>query len=626
MKPELLAPVNKDTLEAAITFGADAVYFGVEQFNARLRANNFKLVELKEVISKCHKNGVKAYLTLNILIKNYEINSFFNILKEAYLAGIDAVIIQEVSFIDIIRKNFPNLEIHLSTQTAITNPEQLELLSKVDGIILPRELTLAEIESFSKIVPTEVFIQGALCFSYSGLCLLSSFSGMQRSGNRGTCSQLCRKRYNNKYLLNMKDLCTLDCVQDLIKAGVSSFKIEGRLRTPNYIAEAVKAYKQAIDSNSTPDITNLKLAYNRGFTKGFAFTNIDLINPISTDNLGLYLGTVDKNLNIKLKTNLQRGDGIRIIRDTGKNGALIKKIYLKNRLVSQAKKEDIIKLDLFLEPEDQLYKTSSINKAITDYVNTKNPIVIPQRKVKEIILPKIKENKFSDTLLLVKTYTLEEAEKALENKADRVFYSIFEKDYINKLGAYIPRILNSQELKDVIYLINEYKPDYILTGNTGILNHIKAKEIYIDYSINCFNDLDINFYNKFAIPIISPELSYQELINFKDKRFGVLIHGDFPVITTKNKLTQQNLVDEKGFKYKVRKEFNYYQLLSSRPLGLFDNILKLKESNINIFFLDLDKKVQSTIRIYKDILENKKLTTPRMKKGFTLGHFKQNVF
>ena len=197
-KIELILPAgNWNCLKAAVENGADAVYLGIDKFNARRRADNFKLEELREVTKYAHQNGVKVYVTLNILIKNSEIEEFFQTVKELYLAQVDAVIIQELSFLPIIKKNFPKMEVHISTQAAITNTYFYELIKDADKVVLPREYSKEEIEHFIKRtkLPTEIFVQGALCFSYSGKCLFSSFLG-GRSGNRGLCAQPCRRLYN----------------------------------------------------------------------------------------------------------------------------------------------------------------------------------------------------------------------------------------------------------------------------------------------------------------------------------------------------------------------------------------------------------------------------------------------
>jgi collagenase-like PrtC family protease len=622
MKPELLVPVNKKTLDCALNNGADAVYFGVGHFNARRRATNFELADLKSTVIKCHEKGVRAYLTLNILVKNSEISSFFNVIKKAYSAGIDAIIIQEVSFVESIRKNFPGLEIHLSTQAAIYDAEQLNVISKVDRVILPRELSLEQIEAISKVVPVEVFVHGALCFAYSGKCLMSSFSGTERSGNRGMCAQPCRREYNEKYLLSMKDLMLVKQLKVLAKLGVVSFKIEGRLRSPQYVSEATRVYRKAIDE-AVPNLENLKVAFNREFTEGFGFESNNLVNTRDPSNQGLFLGKVDEDIFVKLECDIAYGEGIAIIKKKKKEGAIVRRMEVKDQGVTKAKKGQKVWFDLYIEPGDLLFKTSYVGK---DVGVKRDPIKLSKRKVVNVKLPKISEGKRDKSLLLVKVQTKEEGDKALEAGADRVFYSILAEDYDSKFGAYVPSFLGLRKIKLVRELLEKHKPSFVLGDNYGLLAKTNADEKYLDYSANVFNDLDVEFFNdKNLFPIISPELSFEDLKKFKDKRFGVLAHGRFPVMLTKNKITEEMLKDGKEFVYKVRKSEDNYEVLSSRPLGLFDLILDLEEEGIKVYLLDLDTKVQSSVRIYRDIIDNKRKTSERMKKGFTLGHFDISV-
>ncbi|MBT4650915.1 U32 family peptidase, partial [Candidatus Woesearchaeota archaeon] len=346
-KIELLLPAGtEESLKAAVENGADAVYFGIDRFNARRRATNFELNKIKSIIDYCHENGVRAYCTLNILIKNEEIKEFFETIKTLYLAGIDAVIVQHLSFIPIIKQNFPDLEVHLSTQATITNSYFQYLIKQADRIVLPRELSEEEITSFIKKtkLPVEVFVQGAMCFSYSGKCLFSSFLG-GRSGNRGLCAQPCRKKYNRSYLLSMKDLCLVKKIPELIKSGIVSLKIEGRLRSPKYVAAAAKLYRKAIDSHYEKNFTidselfkEMKLAFNREFTWGYYANLKNIISPEKPMGRGLYLGEINKRGLIKLEEDLQLGDGLGIWLRNKVDGAVLKKMELNKQEVQEAKK------------------------------------------------------------------------------------------------------------------------------------------------------------------------------------------------------------------------------------------------------------------------------------------------
>ena len=302
--PELLAPAgDRDALIAALDNGADAVYLGISEFNARIKARNFSWEELGRAIATSHHRGVRVYLTLNILIKNEETGRFFTLLARAYGMGIDGVIIQHASFVRTIKDHFPALAVFLSTQAAAGNRATAELLRGADRIILPRELTLDEISHITAAgIPTEVFVHGALCYSYSGLCLFSSFVG-SRSGNRGSCAQLCRQKYNGAYPLSTRELCLVRRLPEMIAAGVSGFKIEGRMRSPLYVAVATRLYRKAIDSyyrgNFTPppkEMAEIEVVFNREFTEGFLDKGANLLATEKPMNRGAFLGVIEHDI------------------------------------------------------------------------------------------------------------------------------------------------------------------------------------------------------------------------------------------------------------------------------------------------------------------------------------------
>jgi U32 family peptidase len=292
-KPELLSPVSDFTsLNAAIQSGADAVYFGLKKLNMRATAKNFKTAELKKATDICHKNKVRAFLTLNTIVYDSEISELKKILKSAKEAKIDAIICWDPSVIKEAKKL--NLEIHLSTQASVSNTESAKFYKSlgVKRIVLARELSLEQIKKIKKQAKIEVecFIHGAMCVSISGRCFLSQFA-FGRSANRGDCLQPCRRTYliqdkeeNFKYniednnILSPSDLCTLEFIDKLIEAKIDAFKIEGRSRSPEYVATVTKVYRTAIDAYFKKKLTKelkqellnkLKEVYNRGFGKGF---------------------------------------------------------------------------------------------------------------------------------------------------------------------------------------------------------------------------------------------------------------------------------------------------------------------------------------------------------------------
>jgi len=631
-KIELLLPAgNWDCLKAAVENGADAVYFGVDRFNARRRANNFHLEEVREVVDYCHKNGVRAYCTLNTLIKNSEIKDFFQVIKQLYLFGIDAVIIQEISFLPIIKTNFPGMEVHISTQAAITNSYAAELVKTADRVILPREFSQEEIKQFiqNTKLPTEIFVQGALCFSYSGKCLFSSFLG-GRSGNRGFCAQPCRRLYNGKYLLSMKDLCLIEKIPEIINIGVSTIKIEGRLRSVRYVAAAAKAYRTAIDSYyqgkfAVPEtlVHEMKLAFNREFTTSYFTSEQDLVASEQPMGRGLFLGVMEKNNLLHLENNLAVGDGLGLWSNNKVDGAVLKKMERDGVSIKEARKGDLVKLYIRVPEGTKIFQTSSLKQPERITSSQNKPITTAVRKEPKMILPHISEQ-ISSPELLVKVYSAQDVAAAKAVDADKVFYNLFAADFPPDCDAFVPRILTDAEVETALAKISKMKIKNILVGDLGVYAQLKKSSlnIYLDYSNNIFNDYDLQFFKE-ATTIISPELSFQELREFQNKNFAVLVHGKVILMNIKYSQLPAQLKDEKNYTFPVRKEQSYYQILNSRELGLFEEVNKLQQAGMNQFFLDLEHNVTKTIILYKNILNHQPHNIN--KKGYTKGHFAESV-
>lgn len=295
--PELLSPAgNWDCARAAVAAGADAIFFGLAKFNARLRADNFTAADLPELMDYLHRHGVKGFVTMNTLVFTGELAAAEEQLREIATAGVDALIIQDLGLAKMAREIAPGVELHASTQMTITSPEGLafvETLFPMERAVLARELSLADIARFSgspagNQTPLEVFVHGALCVAYSGQCLTSESLG-QRSANRGECAQACRMPYElivdgekralgeKRYLLSPQDLAAVDLIPDLLRAGVKSFKIEGRLKSPEYVTAVTRVYRKAIDAAlagtsdpvSDADRYSLEMTFSRGLSTGW---------------------------------------------------------------------------------------------------------------------------------------------------------------------------------------------------------------------------------------------------------------------------------------------------------------------------------------------------------------------
>lgn len=393
---ELLAPVgNFECLKAAVQNGADAVYFGSSSFSARAFANNFNKDELIKAIEYAKLRGVKTHLTLNTLLKNSELKDALLLAKYAYESGIDAIIVQDLGLISLLQKELPDLPLHASTQMTIHNLEGVLELQKMgfQRVVLSRELSMHEIDYICKNsdIEIECFIHGALCISYSGQCLFSSLVG-GRSGNRGKCAQSCRlpyyllengKKIDNGYLLSTRDLCSLQYLPQLISAGVKSFKIEGRMKSPEYVAIVTKIYRKYIDlankcieSNNlenyiidSKDIKDLMQVFNRGeFSNGHLdnSANKNLVFKEKPNNMGIFLGIVEKynpnkgHITVKLNEQIAIGDTISLQNETG--SYTISEVLKKDKNITETNIGDTVivgRMKGNIKSGDKIYKISS---------------------------------------------------------------------------------------------------------------------------------------------------------------------------------------------------------------------------------------------------------------------------
>ncbi|CCY46433.1 putative uncharacterized protein [Firmicutes bacterium CAG:822] len=453
MRTELLSPAgNMETLIAACNNGADAVYVGGKAFGARAFAPNFSNSELKEAVKYCHLYGVKLYVTANTVVFENEIEDFLDYMKFLYEIGVDAVIMQDLGMINLVRRLIPNLEIHASTQINCHNDESLRLLHEmgVTRAVLAREMSIDEIKGLKCPIEKEIFIHGALCVSYSGQCLFSSLNG-GRSGNRGSCTGSCRlpyKLYDDKeeiktdgrYLLSTKELCSVNNIKSILDLKIDSLKIEGRMKSPEYVGYVTKVYRRLIDEyylGGNPTITedemyNLTTLFNREFTQGYLF-NDNIYNIKTPNHLGSPLGKVIKvnehKIFIKLNHDLVQEDGIRFCESS--KGMIINKLYNeKGLLVNHVNKGEIAVVDnkIGLSSKDNVNKT--ISKKLMEMINKVSSKKIP-------ITFKLKALVNQNLELLISDGTNEITEKSIVLDKARNKSTTKEEVYskLNKLGS-----------------------------------------------------------------------------------------------------------------------------------------------------------------------------------------------
>lgn len=384
-KIELLAPAGSlDALKVAIQSGADAVYISGKSFGARAFATNFTNDEIKKAVQYAHILNKKVYVTINTIIYEEEFKQLEEYVQFLYDSYVDSLIVQDLGVLYFIKTRFPDFIVHASTQMSIYNKQGIINLKKlgVSRVILARETSIEQLSKLSCLgLETEVFIHGAMCYSYSGNCFLSYANG-KRSGNRGECAQPCRKTYslfeNNKLilskknLLSMKDLMTINDLDKIIESKVTSLKIEGRMKSLEYVKNVVSLYRKKIDEyylNNFCSITKqeqkkLEVVFNRKFTKGYLLNddNANLVNIDSVNHLGINLGKViskkNNRIDIILNDCLNYNDGIRF-KGNNESGTFVNEIYANNILVKKAFKNQIvsIKSNAPCKVGDIVYKT-----------------------------------------------------------------------------------------------------------------------------------------------------------------------------------------------------------------------------------------------------------------------------
>lgn len=512
-KFELLAPVGSfESLYAAVRNGANAVYLGGKLFNARAYASNFDFEELVEAVSYAHLHGVKVYITVNILLDDSEMEAVIDYIRYLYSIDVDAIIVQDLGLISIVREIFPDFEIHGSTQMTINNLSGVEFLGEqgFKRVVLARETPIEEIRYIRKntSIELETFIHGALCVSYSGQCLMSSLIG-GRSGNRGTCAQPCRMAYSiidkegrlldnwdKKYILSPKDLNSLENMNELMDAGIDSFKIEGRMKRPEYVATVVNAYRKAIDKTSGNLTENNKKdveqIFNRGFTKGLGLGDFgkSFISIDRPDNRGLLAGRVlninKKEVTISLYEDIDIGDGIEFQLNNGEyKGFKSSKIGRRGTNISFDKVGNIL-------PNSLVYKTSS-EKLLKD---ARLSFEKEEDKIPIDMDIRIKLNEKPKLTIKYKEYIVESYGELNAEKSNNISLT---KDKINEQLAKLGDTLYSLnklniELDENIYLslsvLNKLRRDAILNLNEKIKN-FNSRVILDD---NKYNNLKSKFF------------------------------------------------------------------------------------------------------------------------------------
>lgn len=678
---ELLAPAgSREALIAAVQSGADAVYIGGSRFSARNSAKNFDKEIMQEMIDYCHIRGVMVHVAANTLIKEEEINSYIEYIGELNDMGADAVIIQDIGMAKTVKMMYPDLPIHASTQMTCASVNTAKKLEEAgfSRIVLAREL---DYESIKKIadsvnVEIEVFVHGAICMSYSGQCLMSSMIG-GRSGNRGMCAQPCRlpykfsqngKNVNKGYLLSPKDMCLINHLDKLSEIGVSSIKIEGRLKRAEYVSSVVGVYRKCIDERRRATIgeyNELLDAFNRsGFTDGY-FVNekgkamMSYENPSNisknqfTDEAKKRCieGNEFKKIPVYIKAELRLGKALRVsITDDKCNrvnsvGKIKAEIALNKPLEKERISQQLSKLgntpfnikELNIEIDEGIVvPIGEINSVRRDAVEKllnirKNKII----RRKENLILDIENKKYENSLLTAKVRNAEQARVCINNNIERIYAPL---EVINEFLNYMDRFVAVMPVIDRCERKTEFNKLLVSSLGQAIDN---SKKYYADYRLNVYNSLSLKALNNFECVTLSPELTINEIKKIKKPiDTELIVYGKIPLMTFENCPVRANSVCDNGKSYnelvdRKNEKFTllcgegcFCELLNSKPIYMADKINDVKKLGVKFLRLDFttenEKECEKIIINYKNALENKSADN-LAENTFTRGHFYKKI-
>ena len=617
--PELLAPAGDfECLVAAVKGGADAVYIGGKMFSARAYAKNFDVDEIKRAVSYCHLHGVKLYVTMNILIFGNELAEAVAFAKELYRAGVDALIVADVGLVCALRREVPGFELHASTQMSVNNSIGADLAYDLGctRVVLARELSGKNMKDVTEKckAETEVFLHGALCVCHSGQCLFSSMIG-GRSGNRGECAQPCRLPYNNgKYILSLSDLSLAEHITELIDSGVASLKIEGRMKSPDYVYTVTSIYRKLLDENRNSNMaenSKLERAFSRGgFTDGyFTAKTFGKMTGVRSDEDKRRTEAEEKGdfsferVGVRAKVRMKLGEpsvmqlsGIDIDREitvTGESPELAKNAPLtpdgvKDRLAKMGNTFlSLSTSDIELELDEGINLSPSlINKLRRDAAEKFEDFGREASEHYGADENGEKINTFPDfyektavkrTAIFHNPEQLELLDGVTLGYFDVIFAPLVSYESVSDKanGIYIPPVIMEDEIDEVEGLIAKAKDlgaIYALVGNVSHLEIATRHGLLPigDFRLNVTNSETLKKWREVGISdvIISPELTSKQARGIGGR---AIVYGRVPLMITERCFLRENfgcdkcgkcqLTDRKGVKFPMMREFVHRNLI-----------------------------------------------------------------
>ncbi len=678
---ELLAPAgSKDALIAAVQSGADAVYIGGSRFSARSSAKNFDKEIMQEMIDYCHIRGVMVHIAANTLIKEDEINSYLEYVGELNDMGADAVIIQDIGMAKAVKRMYPDLPIHASTQMTCASVNTAKKLEEAgfSRIVLARELDYESIKRIVDSVNTEieVFVHGAICMSYSGQCLMSSMIG-GRSGNRGMCAQPCRlpykflqngKNVNKGYLLSPKDMCLVNHLDKLSEIGVNSLKIEGRLKRAEYVSSVVGVYRKCIDERrraTTNEYNELLDAFNRsGFTDGYfvnkkgngmmSYDNPSNIsqNQFSEDAKKRCLSDNEfRKIPVEITAELKLGKVLKVSITDDKG----------NKVISIGEIKSDTALNRPLDNERLLMQLSKLGNTPfvleSVHIDIDDGVIIPIGEInsvrrnaveklinirknkatrrKENVIFDIENKIYEKPVLTAKVRNSEQARVCIDNSIERIYAP---HKVINEFLEYSDRFVAIMPVIDKYEEKTEFNS--LLVSSLGQTVD-QTKKYYADYRFNVYNSLSLKALESFECVTLSPELTINEIKKIKKPLdTELIVYGKISLMTFENCPVKANSVCDKGksvneFVDRMNEKFTlmcgegcFCELLNSKPIYMADKFDEIKKLGVKFFRLDFTvesaEECDRIIADYKKAMENVKVDS-LIENTFTRGHFYKKI-
>ncbi len=672
---EILSPAGSfEALMAAVNYGADAVYVGGDRYSARKSAQNFTNEELMQAVDYCHLRSSRLYLCCNTLMKESELEGAMEFIRYAYQIGVDALIMQDLGLVHRVRQELPELPIHASTQMTVLNSDGINLLEQagIKRVVLAREVTAKEIAEIKKHTDMELeyFVHGALCISYSGQCLMSSILG-GRSGNRGGCAQPCRLPYTllkdgkpvtkTLPLLCPKDLCLADRVKELRALGVASLKIEGRMKSPEYVAMVTQIYKQATCGEiSEQDVKSMLKFFSRGGSCHGYFDGCTYDKMMDTAGGNKIAGTLPKMEEhkkvkplqlvfmakvgepLKLSAQLQEGTGVSV------RGELCQQAHTrptdKERIEEQLAKlggtpyyaeRVVVESD-----SDAMVPIKDINalrrQAVEQLENKITESFRRQIKTAKLTKASVKPRQSVIPGLCAEVLTEEQLQAAIDMGIERIYLA----------GNLLKK---AEKVKEAVWLLppftkelgpfSEFEKESVCMQNIGQLAKIAGREITAGHRMNITNSQSINWLKERGVNrfVLSPELNVKDLenlLNNTDACTEVIGYGRLPLMLLENCIIKSAygcvcdqgnfaLLDRKNETFPILPRHCGNVIYNSKPVYMADRIADLKKLKINdirlCFTLENYETCCIIIREYQEALQGKMPKPPTG--GFTRGHY-----